>query len=74
MEKRYYTAETLEAELREFEQRFGLSSADFYELYVHNDPPASVPGHDRFVWTDLYREVCRMRGRLTDRAALQPAS
>ena len=60
VEQRYYTAETLEAELRGFEAQFGMSSAAFYALHERNVAPEDISGFDRFVWADTYRETCRL--------------
>lgn len=71
MEKRYYTVATLEAELQEFEQRFGLPSAAVRAAYEAEVLPDGMTEHDRLVWADLFREFCRMRGA-TGPAVLQP--
>jgi hypothetical protein len=72
MEKRYYSIESLEGELREFEERYGLRSDDFYRAYLDGTEPSHVETFDRVVWADLYRTLCRLRGA-SSRAALQPA-
>jgi hypothetical protein len=68
MERHYYSADSLWGELRALEERYGLSSAEFYERHAHGDDPSSVTPFDRVVWSDTYREACR----LTDHS-LQPA-
>ena len=68
MERNYYSVESLRDELRAFEERYGLSSADFYKRHAHSEAPASVPPFDRVVWSDTYREACRLADH-----ALQPA-
>jgi hypothetical protein len=72
MEKRYYSIESLEGELREFEDRFGMSSDRFFETYRTDEVPAEVPGFEGFVWADTYQELCRLQGRVPSRPA-QPA-
>jgi hypothetical protein len=57
----YYNVDTLEAELRDFEQRFGLTSQAFYEAYQAGIALGDASGHDRFIWADIFREVRRMR-------------
>lgn len=74
MDKRYYTADTLEAELREFEQRFGVRSDEFYVAAMRDEAPESVDPFDRFLWLQTYRDACRLRGGDAATAALQPAS
>ncbi|MGO9819662.1 MAG: hypothetical protein ACLPTJ_03280 [Solirubrobacteraceae bacterium] len=68
IERHYYSAESLRDELRTFEERYGLSSADFYKRHVNSEAPRSVTPFDRVVWSDTYREVCRLGDR-----ALRPA-
>jgi hypothetical protein len=68
MERHYYSAESLGDELRAFEERYGLPSAEFYKRHVHGDDPESVTPFDRVVWSDTFREACRLADH-----ALQPA-
>lgn len=80
MEKRYYTVETLEAELRSYEERYGMPSRDFYEKYV-SCPVEGVSGFESSVWAAAYEDVLRLRRRKKPsskrrrghRAALRPA-
>jgi hypothetical protein len=62
MERRYYTAESLEQVLRSFEDRYGLSSSDFYELHLADQLPLEVPGFHRHTWASFYRDVQRLSG------------
>lgn len=73
MERAYYNAETLEGELAEFECRYGMPSADFFEAHLAGSDPDEVDVFDRVVWADLYGVVCRLREReaMTDQSALQ---
>lgn len=73
MELAYYTAETLEEELGEFERQYGIAKERFFAAYERDEIPEGVDDHDAFVWADLYREFCRLRGLSTARALL-PAS
>jgi len=57
----YYTAESLEAELRSYEERFGLSSDEFIAKYRTGGIPTTMPYVDGFVWADTYAELCRLR-------------
>jgi hypothetical protein len=61
VERRYYTAESLERELRVFEDRYGIGSQEFYETYRTNEVPPEIPGFEGFVWADTYSELCRLR-------------
>lgn len=69
MEIRYYSIESLEDELRALEERYGLSSEEFYGIYCADEDSSGVPGVDGFRWADTYLEVARLRA-LTE---LQPA-
>jgi hypothetical protein len=71
MEKRYYTADTLQAELAVFEDRHGMSSAAFYTVYRDDAVPEEIDPFDAHAWVDTYVTVCRMTD--TPRAELQPA-
>lgn len=57
MERCYYNAATLRADLAGFERRYGMTSAEFF---AYRGIPESVDGHDAFVWADLYREWRRL--------------
>lgn len=62
MEKRYYNAETLRADLDGFERRFGIPSEVHFARYRDEwaDWPYDVPRFDAFVWADVYREWQRL--------------
>jgi hypothetical protein len=63
MERRYYTASSLEHALRVFESRFGMSSADFYAAHLDNSEQlASMPRRFRNLWASLYRDWRRLSG------------
>lgn len=73
MKKTYYTEELLERDLGEFEDRYGWTSAAFYEVYSGERPElARVSSHDCIVWASLYGALCRLRGA-SPQAALQAA-
>ncbi len=61
MTRSYYTAQSLEAELRAFETRFGIGSEDFISLYRSDGVPDWMPYFEGFVWADTYTELCRLR-------------
>jgi len=64
MEKSYYSAESLRRALDAFEQRYGISSVDFYDAYV--DCNASrmehISGFHRHSWAGFYRDWRPMSG------------
>jgi hypothetical protein len=59
MEKRYYTAESLAAELRAYEATYGVSTSDFYADYCAHRAPRVDP-FDAVVWADGWRELQRL--------------
>lgn len=76
MEKKYYSADSIERSLLHLERRFGLSSNDFYETIVRGDRIDGMPGFTRSLWVSLYREFCRLRGdsfSVAVERTLQPA-
>jgi hypothetical protein len=52
MDLRVATKDSLESQLHDFEQEFGLKSVDFFRLYKVGDAPEGVPPHERVVWAD----------------------
>lgn len=55
MKKAVATEESLKRRLDEFEEEFGLSSADFYRLHELEDAPEDIPPFQRVVWADTCR-------------------
>lgn len=62
MEKRYYNAASLGQSLGAFEERFGVSSADFYAAYESGETLSDIPGFHRHVWASFYRDYRRLNG------------
>jgi hypothetical protein len=62
--KHVYTAASLEHVLGLFEERFGLSTLEFYEAYESGNVERfeHIPRFHRHVWASFYRDVRRMRG------------
>jgi hypothetical protein len=64
MEKNYYNAASLERVLLFFERRYGLSSDEFFEKHLADEPPVErVPGFHRHAWASFYRDFRRLSGR-----------
>jgi hypothetical protein len=61
VEKRCYSAASLEEAVREFERGYGLSSDDFYRSYRARDADRVAPRH-RLVWASFRRNSNRMKG------------
>jgi hypothetical protein len=64
MEKRVITIETVDATLRSYERRFGLSTDEFYEAhYIDGDRRvAHMPRRHRSRWASMARTRDRMAG------------
>jgi hypothetical protein len=63
MEKRYYSIESLERELSDYEARFGIMTTDLICAYRAGERPEGVPSFDAMVWADAFAEVERLRSR-----------
>lgn len=62
MEKRYYTAASLERVLVSFERKYGLSSDEVFQAHRSGADLPDIPGFHRHVWVSFYRDVRRLRG------------
>ncbi len=59
----YYDLASLSKALGLMEERYGLSSDDFYEAHKIDGPAvAEIPGFHRHLWASLYLDVRRMNG------------
>ena len=72
MQKRYYTADTLEARLLGYEAQHGMDSATFLQRRRSGGDLGSINPFDALVWADTYAEMTRLRTGST--AELLPAS
>ena len=61
MERRHYSIESLEGELRVFEDRYEISSEDAFRQHTAGGCPAGVSSFDLMVWIDAYCEAERLR-------------
>lgn len=58
IEKRYYTATTLEDALSRYEAEYGMTSAEFFEAHrTDDDALRGIPGFQRSVWSSLWQEL-----------------
>jgi hypothetical protein len=62
VEKRHYNVESLTDELRRYEARYGLTTAELVERYADDDVPATVPRYFAFAWASTSRELARLCG------------
>ena len=62
MEKRTYSANSLERVLLSFERRYEMSSAEFYGRHAADEPLPEISGFHRHVWASFFRDVRRLRG------------
>jgi hypothetical protein len=61
MEKRYYTATSIERVLHTYERRYEISSDEFYGAHTTDDERlAGMPGFHRQAWAGFYRTWLRM--------------
>ena len=62
MNKRLYTAGSIERVLRDFERGYSLSSADFYRQHIDSDGAdiARIPSMHRQAWAAFYSTWLRM--------------
>ena len=63
MERYYYDASSLEPVLRWFEERYGMSSSEFYSSRYEPECAERIPGFHRHTWASLYRDVQRLAGQ-----------
>jgi hypothetical protein len=58
VEKRHYTAATLEDALSRYETEYGMTSAEFFEAHrTDDDALRGIPGFQRSVWSSLWQEL-----------------
>lgn len=63
MEKAFYNADSLSRALAALEERWGISSDEFYEAHrADADAVAPIPGFTRHVWASIYLDVRRLSG------------
>jgi hypothetical protein len=63
MERNVYNAESLDRVIKYFEERYALSTPEFYELHrAESDRLSSIPGFHRHTWASFYRDVRRVSG------------
>jgi hypothetical protein len=63
MERRYYSASTLERALSSLESHYGMTSSEFYAAHRADAPNvAAMPRRIRNLWASLYRDWRRLSG------------
>ena len=63
MEKSYYDADSLATILRLLEDRYGVSSEEFYAAHLADEGlPEGLSGFNRHAWASFYRELQEFRG------------
>jgi hypothetical protein len=60
MDKRYYSAESLDNVIQEFEREYGVTTEDMYALYGAEERIKGVPRFTQHVWASFYDDVLRM--------------
>ncbi len=66
MNKRYYSAESLDRGVLEFEREYGMSTEDFYARYMVGDE-LPIPRFNQYAWAAFHEDVLR----LTDGAGVE---
>lgn len=59
MEKRYYSAESLDNAVRELEQEYGMTSEAFYARYCAGEA-MEIPQFNQAVWASFHEDITRM--------------
>jgi hypothetical protein len=67
MEKRYYSAESLDSAIYEFEREYGITTEDLYAAYEAGEKVEDVPYFIQHVWASFHEDVLRM----TDGAGIE---
>jgi hypothetical protein len=67
VEKRQYSAESLDRAMREFESEYGMTTDDLYTRYSAGEPIEGVPYFTQHVWASFYDDIMR----LTDGAGVE---
>ncbi len=52
-----YDVNSLSRALFALEERYGMSSAEFYDAYLAGSPPEGIPRFYRHAWASFYREA-----------------
>lgn len=59
----YYDLNSLSKALELLEERYGISSEEFYESHkADGQAVAEIPGFHRHLWASFYQDVRRMNG------------
>ncbi len=67
MDKRQYSAWSLDRAIREFENEYGLPSAELHARYIGGEHVDGVPRFEQHVWASFYEDILR----LTDGAGVE---
>ncbi len=59
MQKLYYNAESLDRGIREFEREYGMSTADFYALYMAGKE-LDIPRFNQHAWAAFQDAIDRL--------------
>jgi len=63
VEKRYLTVGVVEHALSDYEARFGMTTAEFYECHLADARRIdAIPRRHRHLWASLHRTLERMTG------------
>jgi hypothetical protein len=59
MDKHYYSAQSLDSAVREFEREYGMATEDFYAHWVDGDT-MNIPGFEQHVWASFHEDILRL--------------
>jgi hypothetical protein len=60
MDRMYYSAESLDRAIREFEGEYGLTSEELHARYIAGESVEGVPRFEQHVWASFYEDILRL--------------
>lgn len=60
MEKSYYSAQSLDSAMREYEREYCIASEKVYAAYHAGECLDGVPRFTQHVWASFYEEILRL--------------
>jgi hypothetical protein len=60
MEKRYYSAQSLDRAIQEFEREHEMTTEDLYAAYSSGEKVEGIPYFTQHVWASFYEDILRL--------------
>jgi DNA-binding PucR family transcriptional regulator len=60
MDKQYYSAESLDSAIQEFEREYCVASEDVYAAYIAEEAIDGIPHFTQHAWASFYEDVLRL--------------